>query len=138
MITMAVNTEDSLVKDDYYKEGRMINLELIKDQLAQQLNLSAQLTFDKNAFSIRLTGAEGFQAPDMVALQIIHPTRNKADISTMVVNNGANYFGEVSHELEGRRYFQLSDPQSTWRIKGEAWLPSSNPIKLVPSVPKDD
>ena len=42
MMNLAFTGEDSMVIDDYYKEGRAINLKIQKLQQAQNLNISTK------------------------------------------------------------------------------------------------
>lgn len=135
MITLAVGGRDSLVKDDYYKEGRMINIELRKDQLAEELGLSASILLDGTSVFISLQGNAGFESPAMVNLQVIHPTLDNADHNFMLIKNDQQYTGQLPEVTEGRRYIQLTDQDSTWRLKGEAWLPNQNPVLLEPAIP---
>lgn len=138
MITVAVSGRDSLVKDDYYKEGRMINLELKKDQLANHLGLSASMTISKRNISVVLQGEERFEQPSMVRLQFIHPTLADTDLDFMLIKNGSEYAGELPELATGRRYIHLTDHPSSWRLKGEAWLPAADHILLQPSVPENE
>ena len=58
MLNLALNTEDSLVIDDYYKEGRGINLELTKVQEAKVQGISTRITFNNKRVSLEFnTGA---------------------------------------------------------------------------------
>ena len=42
MMGLAFNGEDSMVIDDYYKEGRAINLKIQKFEQAKKLNISTK------------------------------------------------------------------------------------------------
>jgi len=137
MITLAVTGRDSLVKDDYYKEGRAINFELKKDQLAKQLGLQGVATLNEGQIVVKLTANSEFIQPASVTLLLIHPTLANADMTLTLLAYGDAYIGEFPALKAGRRYLHLTDPETQWRLKGESWLPSSQPIPLVPAVPKD-
>ncbi|MGB5604303.1 MAG: FixH family protein, partial [Gammaproteobacteria bacterium] len=55
MIYLAVNTDDGLVVDDYYKEGMAINQSLLRDKTATKLGLSAQLRVEEAGDMVRLS-----------------------------------------------------------------------------------
>ncbi len=137
LVTVAVSGRDTLVKDDYYKEGRMINQELKKDQRAADLHLLADLKIEDQEILLNLVTNESFASPPMVNLLLIHPTLADSDTELMIVRNGDHYFGQLPHPVEGRRYIHLQDDQSTWRLKGEARFPASYAIRLEPAVPHD-
>ena len=63
MIYLAVNTDDGLVADDYYKEGMAINQNLKRDRTAAELGLGAELviedTFDRDDLGDARTGIAG-------------------------------------------------------------------------------
>ncbi len=61
---LAVTTDNDLVVDEYYKEGRVINTRLDKIELAQTLNISTFLNI--NGDSVALTFNSG--APNRVKL----------------------------------------------------------------------
>ena len=76
MLVVAVNMEDSMVSDDYSKEGRGINLELARDDKATELKLAADIQFNDRQLSLDLTSTEDF--PYLV-LNLFHPTLDKYD-----------------------------------------------------------
>jgi len=136
IITLAVSGRDSLVKDEYYKEGRLINFELRKDQFAKHLGLQATLSIENQLITVALEGAEGFEVPALLKLSVIHPTLENADLNLILVYDGKFYTSTLPLMDEGRRYLQLTDAGSSWRLKGESWLPSPDAIILRPAVPE--
>ena len=55
-VIIAMHEPDGLVADDYYKEGLAINRTLAKEQMAKQLNLSAELSLKNNQVILYLKG----------------------------------------------------------------------------------
>ena len=53
---IAARNADSLVADDYYKEGLAINRQLDKRRRAEELDLSAAIRFEAGAIEIDLQG----------------------------------------------------------------------------------
>lgn len=58
LLWLAINTQDSLVKDDYYKEGKAININLNKTVYAKQLGISTLLNITDDAVELTFKGGE--------------------------------------------------------------------------------
>src|SRR5690606_9268312 len=77
MLWLAVTTSDSLVVDDYYREGRAINQQLARDRLAAALGLRAELRFEalaEPAVVLQLAAERGSAWPPELRLRIVHST----------------------------------------------------------------
>lgn len=76
---IAQRTNSDLVTDDYYKEGKYINIVLERDTEAQKRNIHAQVLISPNydAAKIFLTG--DFDRTQPLDLQLIHPARQALD-----------------------------------------------------------
>ena len=61
MIYLAVNTDDGLVVDDYYKEGMAINQSLQRDKTAAELGLTARLVIEQSGDMVTLNRNKGSQ-----------------------------------------------------------------------------
>ena len=77
MIYLAVNTDDGLVVDDYYKEGMAINQSLQRDRNAAELGLAAQLMVEDSGNMIRLNFNKGSltEYPGQLTLHLQHTIR---------------------------------------------------------------
>ncbi|WP_018403047.1 FixH family protein [Marinobacter gelidimuriae] len=128
MLVVAVNMEDSMVSDDYSKEGRGINLELARDDKAAELELEADIQFDGRQLSLNLTSTEDF--PYLV-LNLFHPTLDKYDRVVQFSRESiGHYTARMNEDIDGRWYYDLRGPTNEWRLKGEAWLPAEKGLKL--------
>ena len=131
----AVTTRDSLVSDDYYKEGLAINQQLDKDRKARDLGLEGQFHFSpEGKVEVTLASkADPGQLPYLV-LRFIHPTLSGED-QTLHLQPVANNRFQVmlKKPLTGRWYLDLHDPKDSWRLRGEIGLPNSTTIKLDPA-----
>ena len=80
-IWLAVTTEDGLVVDDYYKEGKAINRSLKRDRLASELGLSAQLNIEETGDILRINLDKGLltRYPEKLTLHFQHATRSELD-----------------------------------------------------------
>lgn len=121
-ILIAVRTADSLVADDYYKEGRAINQRLEKDDQALARGISLRSSVKKSAgghrIEVQFAAKAGVMAPESIHLLLSHPTFNQRDIQATLVKSGASsYTTEVPGLAAGKWYAQLEDNESIWRIK---------------------
>jgi len=78
---LAVNTDDGLVADDYYRKGLEINKTLDREHAAEKYGLEALVTLDKdkNIMQVTLHGNSHFKNPESVSLTFLHPTRGGLD-----------------------------------------------------------
>ncbi|MFC4260370.1 FixH family protein [Marinobacter lacisalsi] len=133
-ITIAVNTQSSMVVDDYSKEGLGINQSLARDSLASDLGLEADIRQSDRQLEVTLKSqSDTLDVPDYLILQLFHPTIGDQDriIQLSSVSPGV-YRAQVTGKLDGRWYLDLSGPSSDWRIKGEGHFPAESGIVLRP------
>ena len=119
---LAIQSDDGLVADDYYKRGLAINQTLLRAQRAEQLALGARVELggDPTRIRAKLTGA-AISLPPVLRLRLVHPTQAVADqvIELHAVAPG-EYEGTRATAAAGRRVVMLEDVERTWRIAGEA------------------
>jgi hypothetical protein len=137
MIWLAVDTDDGLVVDDYYKQGMEINRVINRDKKAAELGLSAVIKFDTSARLVRLTFNKGLleSFPKSLPLALQHATRENSDISVLLDHGiGNQYIGHISKPVsEGIWYFQISDKNdagSGWRLDARHHVRANNVIHL--------
>ncbi len=132
MIWLAVDTDDGLVADDYYKQGLAINSDISRDKKSAELGLSAIIEFDNSAKVINVRLDKGLlqTMPEILPLHIQHATRANSDIQ-VTLNHGMNdqYIGYLKQPLsEGIWYFELADQD--WKIKVRSRVQEHNIINL--------
>ncbi|UZE94650.1 FixH family protein [Alkalimarinus alittae] len=131
MIYTAISTENSLVSDNYYKDGLAINQELALDNKATELNLSAKVSFDSSGRVALSLNGDLTSPPSFLTLKLLHPTLDGQDIETKLLPEpGSTYSTQFEKPLTGRWYIDIIAQDSTWRLKGEAALPSDTVIQL--------
>lgn len=131
MITMAITSENSMVSDDYSKEGRGINLELARDERAAELGLQAELTFEEQTVRVNLQGLSDASDHPYLVLNLFHPTLEGEDRTVQLMPDSEHAFrGQLPHDMNGRWYLDLRGPENDWRLKGEIALPSSSTLEL--------
>ena len=136
-LVIAVQTNDPLVNDDYYKRGNEINEDLGRDAAAAQRGLSAQMLFADQGGAVRvLLRQQGSQPlPDTLTLSFQHPTIAGHDVTATLKREGAgSYIGEVKLKVASKHwYVRLQDPADSWRVEGQ-WTPDKgNGVMLEPA-----
>ena len=129
-VTLAVRYGDDRVLDNYYKEGRMINMRLDEDLLAQELQLSAHLFFDQelSELVVRLY-PETMDMPESLSIYLGHPVEADFDQNLRLRRVAVNQFHtELPPKIFKDRWYlrikplevesEVSDKQS-WRLRSE-------------------
>ena len=126
-ISLAVNTKDTLVRDNYYKDGLAINQEMKWDKKAKDWNIRAQLSITGNNASFVLTNSRQL-APSVLQLKLSHPTLSNLDRDALLqltqdTQNGKPvYKGFIDEIVDGRYYVQVESPEQVWRLRNELYL----------------
>ena len=119
---LALNSENSLVAGNYYKEGLGINRVIEQEQKARLLGYEAQLFF-ASGDTVRVLLRGMGVLPNGLRLRLIHPTRAQQDHVVQLEPRGAGAYegvlnrADVMHSL--RWYVHIEDGAGTWRITGE-------------------
>jgi len=131
MIYLAVTTNDGLVKDDYYKYGKQINLVLERDLEAKRIGLSGEFNLEPQTgtVSVQLATKEG-ALPPTISLELLHATRSGQDKSIeLVLTPEKKYHGLVTTLAAGRWYVQLTTAQ--WRLNAELLYPQQTKVEFT-------
>lgn len=116
-LAIAVESDDGLVADDYYKRGLAINQVLSRDARARQLDLGAVASFSGTRVRIVLRGA--LEPPRELRLRLIHPTRSGKDQAVTLKAIGPGTYEGPLKPLEGEtRKLVLEDTKASWRLAG--------------------
>jgi len=120
-IILAIQSDDGLVKEDYYKAGLAINQTLELKQKAQQLNLSANASWDKltQTITLKLSG-KITEPPPRLTLQLAHSTQaNRDQTATLFLAPDKNsYTGRINKVSPGNWVTILETEDRNWRING--------------------
>tara|TARA_Y100000589_G_scaffold279340_1_gene275275 strand:- start:1166 stop:1690 length:525 start_codon:yes stop_codon:yes gene_type:complete len=136
MIVVAANMKDTMVTDDYSKEGRGINLEIARDRQAYDMGLVGDLAFHHRDITLHLETSDGPADYPYLVLNLYHPTLADRDRTIQFRNEGGgDYKGTMLQDIDGRWYYDLRGPDNTWRLKGEAWLPAENGLTIRAEKP---
>jgi len=136
MIVVASNMKDTMVTDDYSKEGRGINLEIARDKLAYEMGMVGEVNFDNRQVTLKLNTDNGPAQFPYVVLNLFHPTLAGRDRTIQFSNEGGGYYsGTMNQDIEGRWYYDLRGPDNKWRLKGEAKLPAEDGLTIQAEEP---
>lgn len=133
----AVQSFDGLVADDYYKQGKAINMTMQRDTRANQLGYRATVALSAADRSVRLSFADGDHAPAATELRLglHHPTRGGLDRELVLTRGNDGNFTAALPALEPARWkIVLDDRSREWRLTGE-WPMNDAPVML--GVPAD-
>ena len=138
ILWLAIDSNDGLVIDDYYKEGLAINQVIRRDQAAFELHYRAQaaLSDDSSRIRILVSSASGASLPEIVRLRLAHPTRaGKDQTKLLAAQSGGWYEASLLPPEAGRWLVTIEDPAKTWRLSGKWHLPAERAVVLEP--PRD-
>jgi hypothetical protein len=134
-ITVALNTDNSMVTDDYSKAGRGINMAIARDVKAADMGLVATLDFTSERLHLTLDASSGQENMPYLVLKLFHPTLAERDRTIQLRPSGnGQYTATVPRDMDGRWYVDLQGPSNNWRLKGELSLPSASTLKLEPAA----
>ncbi|MEI6858975.1 MAG: FixH family protein [Shewanella sp.] len=129
LLYLAINGKDSLVSEDYYKDGKHINMDLKKIKYAKQLGLQFEVIVNDNTLTITQHGGEPYLAA--LNVEFFHPTIESRDFTQVVTADGNNVYRMTHTELiTGSWEVRLDGYDHKWRIQkrleitdnGQYWL----------------
>lgn len=130
---IAAHNADDLVADDYYKRGKVVNMDVKRQTNAEALNLSANLLLGDNRRSLRLqlAGNSQFTPPKQLLLSLIHPTRADQDQVVQLMLGSDNFYqGQAKAPLSGRWHVSVEDLNKQWRLTDTWRLDKSDALQL--------
>lgn len=127
MVTVAVVGKDSLVSDNYFKDGMAINQTIEQDHLAKSFGLKPILSMNEKEIKLQLISTKEIPAQAFLTLKLLHPTVGDKDIVIKLLPSGNGlYLGDLPHAVEGRRYIDLYAFDNSWRLREEIFTPVTN------------
>jgi hypothetical protein len=133
---LAMDTSDSLVKDDYFKEGLAINQDMARERIAAELGIRMELSYDRESGRMvaRVNDAPMGELPHLV-MALAHPTLSEQDATIQLDDEGNRTFaGNVKLESGNVDWHVVvSPPGETWKLRGR-WNPVVVPqLTLAPA-----
>jgi hypothetical protein len=116
-LLLALDSNDGLVVDDYYRQGMEINRVLERDQLAADFAIDARLQFseDQQTFRLFLDGNNDFIPPASLQISFLHATRSGYD-QKMELHRADKriYTGKLAPLVRGFWHVQIETDR--WRV----------------------
>ncbi|RUO34964.1 FixH family protein [Aliidiomarina soli] len=122
----------SMVIDDYYKEGRTINLQLTKVARAEELGIAFDVSISERQLMFRFTEYEPEQR---AALHVVmyHPTLDEKDFELRVPHAGEGWYrAELPREISGHWRIIIEPFDEEWRVSDNIHLPQDENFTLTP------
>ncbi|WP_201535743.1 FixH family protein [Psychrobacter ciconiae] len=132
---------DSVVRDDWYMDGKTLYHDVSRDKLMYDLDLRGDLQFAANGDVVfylnypeqslqsgKLLNGDPLTYPDELELSISHATDIKKDRDAILKHQSGNeYRAHVDLDsVKGKYYLQVSyDGKDDWRMQDVAKLPRS-------------
>lgn len=130
-IWLAMRSADSLVSDDYYKEGLAIRQVLDRDAKAKALGIAATLNVQGGQVTLVLAGETG--KPEPLQFHLVHTTRAEQDIVLSLQPGPDRHFVAALPAMQaGKRQLILEPADRSWRLMGEWRNPFVGQLKLEP------
>ena len=132
LIHFATSTQDTLVIDDYYKEGKAINTRLDKVEEARRLNITTDLIVEENRVAVKFHSGI---PQDGTALKIAfyHVTLADRDAELLLTRDATGvYRGATESLLDGKWRISLTPIDESWKIQNTVLLPQSQKISFNP------
>lgn len=153
MLYLAFNANNSMVVDDYYKEGKAYNLRIERDRLASVLGLAANITQSADGIILELEqntpeqlprslesmaqgAAANYALPESLSLRWVHVTQEKLDGSIKMTFIGANRYiaQNVSLPDEGKFRIHIEPALSMDAATKKTATATATPGSIEPGV----
>lgn len=135
MIVSANHSPDDLVVDNYYKEGKSINMRIGEDTQAARLGASATLDAVTDEGVVFTVNAGG----DELSLVAYHVTDRSKDLTVPLQKLGQVYTGQspalaAALSAPGIWYLEVRDEAGGWRLRRRVQSPVSagSPLEFKP------
>jgi hypothetical protein len=133
VFNLANNTTDSLVVDDYYKEGKAINARIDKDERAKYLNITTEMTItDDNTVSVKFHSGIP-KSGEALRLNLYHVTLEEKDQQVFLAKDASGvYRGTFEQSVRGKWRITLQPINEEWKIQRTLNLPQTKPFAFNP------
>lgn len=126
---LAIRSADGLVADDYYKQGKAINMTLNRDARARELGLRARISMMQDGL-VSLTFDSAVPPASQLRLTLHHPTRSGFDREVTLARTPDGSYRAAMPAIDAARWtITLDDQSGAWRLTGD-WATDSGTIEL--------
>jgi hypothetical protein len=126
---LAIKSSDGLVADDYYKQGKAINMTLTRDARAQELGYRARMVMITDGH-VTLNFIAAVPTANTLLLSLHHPTRAGFDREILLARATDGSYTAAMPPIDASRWrLTLEDESRTWRLTGD-WNAGEKTIEL--------
>lgn len=131
-INLAIETDDGLVSDDYYKEGLAIHKDADSKAKAKALGIAGVVSYDAQTGAVALALDKPLATADaLLSLKVTHPTRPDQDQSiSLTPLTGVRYAGRMQPLGSANWKLELRPADASWRIEGRLAAPDATSARL--------
>lgn len=135
MVFIAFKHADTLVNDQYYKDGLAINEVLAEDLRAAELGMSADVVFDTLSGEV-LINLEGDSNGQGLHLLLIHPVEERHDQNIALIPLGDGRFRADLEVIPSHRFYVRlqGSPEEGWRLNGELDFAVAHQLHMSPDA----
>lgn len=129
-IGIAVNSDDGLVVDDYYKRGLAIHRDAAQRETAMSMRLTGAAALASDGV-LRVRLAADRALGDTLILRAIHPTRAGLDQEIVLQRDASGQFvGRVQPLADANWHITVLPTSAEWRLDGRVTLPDGGEFSL--------
>jgi hypothetical protein len=132
VVSFATDGTNSLVVDDYYKEGKSINARLDKIEKARELKVQTQLNIDNGLISVQfISGAP--KSREALKLDFFHVTQESKDFFVLLsADANGVYRASTDAPINGKWRLRLTPLDEDWKVQQTLVLPISSTLNFNP------
>ena len=132
---------DTLVSDDYYKEGKNIELQMERDEAAVKQHITAQVLVSPDNDQAKVFISGQFDPQETINLLWIHPTQKQWDQTVVLKRDeGVPMSGDkVTYSAvfkplhpSNHWYVRVEDAKQQWRVQDKWIVSQGNSLNLEP------
>lgn len=128
---IAFTMQDALVVDDYYKQGKAINMDLRRDRVAASLQMRMSLRYDAAAGKL-LGSVSGISRDVKLKISLIHSTQPDKDVKLIAHPDQDGHFAVDLPLLDMARWQVLVENENRdWRLNGAWSWPQQKQVELT-------
>lgn len=134
VIRLAYDGTNSLVVDDYYKEGKSINVRLDKIENAIALNISTKLNIQFGSVTLEfVTGAP--ETGQALKLDFFHVTQEFKDFTVLLTRDASGiYRNNEEYPIKGKWRIRLTPLDESWKVQTRISLPQQQAFEFNPKT----
>lgn len=131
-INLAIESNDGLVSDDYYKEGLGIHKNAESTARAKTLGIAGNLAYDADTGAINLALDKQVDAmPIELSLEVTHPTMANRDQAVSITRvDATTYAGRLETLGEANWQLEVQPTDGSWRVRGRLSTPADSSARV--------